>query len=133
MDLLLTDTGDGGELTLTGGDLQMCGTFYNAVYLSLFGGDAFYNVFETYEQSGDFEKALNLPITKTNLNKVETTAKQCLKWLLEEGAADSIDVKAYGNNENKINVDITINEPNNVSYSYGLIWENQKAVLKIKG
>ena len=133
MDLLLTDTGDGGELTLTGGDLQMCGTFYNAVYLSLFGGDAFYNVFETYEQSGDFEKALNLPITKQNLNKVETTAKQCLKWLLEEGAADSIDVKAYGNNENKINVDITINEPNNVSYSYGLIWENQKAVLKIKG
>lgn len=132
MDLLLTDTGDGGEFTLSGGDLEMCSTFYNAVYLSLFGGDAFYNVYETYEQNGSFESALNQPITKTNLNKVETTAKQCLKWLLDEGAADSIDVMAYGNNEQKINVDITINEPNNVSYSYGLIWENQKAILKVK-
>lgn len=132
MDVLLTDTGDGGEFTLSGGDLNMCGTFYNAVYLSLLGGDAFYNVYETYEQNGDFEKALNLPITKTNLRNVETAAKQCLKWLLDEGAADSIEVKAYGNDTQKINIDITISEPNNVSYSYGLIWEEQRAVLKVK-
>jgi len=132
MDVLLTDTGDGGEFTLSGGDLETCGSFYNAVYLSLLNGNAFYNVYEKYELDGRFEKALNQPITKTNLKNVETAAKQCLKWLLDEGAADSIEVKAYGNTEQKINVDITINEPNDVSYSYGLIWENQKAVLKIK-
>lgn len=41
MDILLQDNGDGAEVVLTGGDLKGDGTLYNAVYLSLFGGDNF--------------------------------------------------------------------------------------------
>ena len=58
MDLLLTDTGDGGELSLDSGDLATDDTFYTAVYLSLFNGDTFSNVYESCFIASDHKEQL---------------------------------------------------------------------------
>lgn len=132
MDILLNDNGDGAEVVLEGGDLKGDGTLYNAVYLSLFGGDNFSNVFEEYESDGEFEESLNLPITMQNLKTVENKANNSLKWMLSEGVANSINVFAYGNNDDKIEIEITIKEPAGNDYEFAVIWENQKKVLKAR-
>jgi len=129
MDIALNDNGDGAEVILTGGDLKGDGTLYNAVYLSLFGGDNYSNVFEEYESNGDFEEALNNPITAPNLQNIEKTAKKALEWMLNEKAAESIEVYAHGNIENKIDVEITITEPTGNDYKFAVVWKNQKYVL----
>lgn len=130
MDLLLNDTGDGGELNLVGGDIQGDGTLFTAVYISLFGGDCFSNVFEKYESNGDFEAALNQTITLKNLKNVENKAQEALKWLIDEGVADSVKVSAFGDINEKINVNITIQEPAGDDFPFAIIWENEKAILK---
>jgi phage gp46-like protein len=129
VEILLNDTGDGGEIELSGGDIKSDDTFYTSIYLSLFNGDTFYNVYENFETTNEFETAFNQPITRQNLKNVETAAKNALKWFIETGIADDVSVTAYGNTDEKINVDITITEPDGNSFLYGIIWENQKAVL----
>lgn len=130
MDILLQDKGDGGEVVLTGGDLKGDGTIYNAVYLSLTQGDCFSNVFEEYESDNKFEDSLNLPITMGNLRTVENEANKCLKWMLDNKVADSIDVYAYGNNDDHIEVEITIQEATGNDSRFAVVWENQKKILK---
>lgn len=132
MDLMLIDNGDGGELVLEGGDVKGDGTLLTAIYISLFGGDNFSNVFETYEQDGEFEESLNQPITAKNLKNVENKAKKSLDWLIQEGIADNIEVSAFGDIKEKINVDIAIQEPSGEVYPFSIIWENEKAILKAK-
>jgi phage gp46-like protein len=132
MDVLIQDNGNGAEVVLEGGDLKGDGTLYNAVYLSLFNGDNFSNVFEDYESDNSFEEALNLPITASNLKTVENKAKTLLEWMLKEKVADSVDCFAYGNDDNKIEIEITITEPSGKTYSFAVVWKNQKKVLKAK-
>lgn len=130
MDILLMDNGDGAEVVLQAGDLKGDGTLYTPVYLSLFGGDNFSNVFEEYESDNEFEESLNLPITKQNLKTVENKANKCLKWMIENGIAEDVKSFAYGNIENKINVDITITESFGNEQSFAVVWENQKRILR---
>lgn len=132
MDLMLIDNGDGGELVLEGGDVKGDGTLLTAVYISLFGGDNFSNVFETYEQNGEFEESLNQPITAKNLKNVENKAKKSLDWLIQEGIANSVEVSAFGDIKEKINVNIVIQEPSGEVYPFSIVWENEKAILKAK-
>lgn len=129
MEILLIDKGDGGEFVLEGGDLKQDGTFLTALYLSLFNGDAYYNIFSDYPTNRDFENALSLPLTIQNLNSVETLGKNALKWMLEQGVAKTIDVNAYGDKDEKINVKITITEPDGTSGRYYITWQNEKIVL----
>ena len=130
MDILTQDNGNGAEVVLDGGDLKGDGTLYNAVYFSLFGGDNFSNVFEKYETNNSFEESLNLPITASNLKTVENNANKLLEWMLKEQVADSIECFAYGNNDNKIEIEITIKEPSGNTYSFAVVWQNQRRILK---
>lgn len=132
MDILLTDNGDGGEFVLSGGDIESDSTFFTAVYISLFGGDCFYNVFENYKSDGEFEESLNQPITAANLKNVQAAAHRALKWMEEEGLVNSIEIYAYGDSSEKINVDITMSEPLGTDYLYSVIWDNERAVLKAR-
>ncbi len=129
MDLLLEDSIKGGKLTLENGDIKTDNTLFTAVYLSLFNGDCFYNIYEKYKTTGDFQESLNLPITKQNLDRVEQCGKNALLWLINEGIAKSVDIFAYGDKNNKINADITIREPDDVNYLFSIIWANERAVL----
>lgn len=130
MELLLQDKGDGGEFSLNGADIKTDDTFYTAVYLSLFNGDCFYNIYSEYISGNDFEESLNLPVALENLKKVETAASNALKWMLDQGVAKTIDVFAYGDSQEKINVEITITEPDGNSCQYAITWQNEKAALR---
>jgi phage gp46-like protein len=130
MELLFQDKGDGGEFTLQGGDLAQDDTFYTAVYLSLFNGDCFYNIFTQYKSDGEFEELLSLPLTTATLKKVETAGHNALKWIIAEEIAKSVAVFAFGDIEEKINVEITITEPDRNLRNYSITWQNQKAVLR---
>ena len=129
-DIFLNDKGDGGALSLEGGDLKSDGTFFTAIYISLFGGDTFSNVYEKYETNDDFINALNQTITSKNLKIVENKCEDALKWLIDEGVAESVKASAYGNINEKINVDITIQEPSGGEFPFAIIWENEKTLLK---
>ena len=130
MEILITDHGDGGEFTLSGGDLKQDGTFFSAVYLSLFCGVAFYNVYSENPTTKDFEEMLSLPVTSANLKKVETAGNNALKWLIDAGVAKETSVFAYGTIEEKINVEITITEPDGNNCKFAIIWDNEKIALK---
>lgn len=129
MEILITDHGDGGEFTLDGGDLKQDGTFLSALYLSLFNGDAFYNIYSDYPTDRQFEDALSLPVTIQNLQTVETLANNALKWMLDQGVADNISVNAYGDRDERINVEITITEPDGTTGQYDITWQNEKIYL----
>lgn len=132
MEILLIDKGDGGEFVLEGGDLKSDGTFLSAIYLSLFNGDAYYNIFSDYPTNREFEDALSLPITIPNLKTVETLAHNALKWMLDQGVAKSIEINAFGDKNEKINVEITITEPDGNTGQYFITWQNEKIAL-LKG
>lgn len=130
MDLFLQENGDGGEFVLEGGDIKTDGTLFTALYLSLFNGDAFYNVFETHQTDDSFEKALNETISLNNLKNVEKAGQKLTSWMIDEGLAADVVFEATGDVEEKINVKITITEPSETSSSFAVIWENEKYVLK---
>lgn len=129
MEILLIDKGDGGEFVLEGGDLKQDGTLLSALYLSLFTGDAYYNVFSEYPTTREFEDAISMPLTIPNLQACETAALNALKWMLDQGVAETIDVNAYGDRQEKINVEITITEPNGNTGQYYITWQNEKLAL----
>ena len=130
MEFLLRDKGDGGEFSLEGGDIKKDGTFYTAVYLSLFNGDAFYNVYSQYKTDRKFEDLLSLPVTSKNLKDVEQAAKNALNWFIDEKIAKEITVFASGSITGKINVEITITEPDGNECKFSIIWQNEKFVLR---
>ena len=76
MDFKLYEQGDGGELNIIGGDIESEKTLSNAIYLSLFSGDNWYNIFENSDSlktSNDIENLLQNFITSTkNIRKLET-------------------------------------------------------------
>ncbi len=129
MEILIQDHGDGGEFSLLGGDLKQDGTFFSAVYLSLFSGEAFYNIYSENPTNKEFEEMLALPISTTNLKNIEKSAQNALKWLIDDGIAKEIEIFAYGSKEEKINVEITITEPDGNNCKFAIIWQNEKIVL----
>lgn len=129
MEFLLQDRGDGGEFS-TAGDIKQDGTFYTAVYLSLFNGESFYNVYTENKTSSNFEKLLALPVTIPNLKQVEKEAQNALKWLIDGGIAQETSVFAYGTIDEKINVEITITQPSGDDCKFSITWNNEKIALR---
>lgn len=131
MEFLIIDRGDGAELTFNGADIKTDDTFFTAVYSSLFLGDCFYNIYTEHKTDDSFMQALLKPITADNLKNAEIAAKNLLKWLIDGELADSVEVFAYGDKREKINVDITITQPSSDSGNkYSIVWENEKIYLK---
>ena len=130
MEFLLRDKGDGGEFSLDGGDIKKDETFFTAVYLSLFNGDAFYNIYSEHKTDKKFEELLSFPVTSKNLKDVEQAAKNALNWLIDEKIAKEISVFASGDIQEKINVEITITEPDGQTSKFSIVWQNEKHVLR---
>lgn len=131
MEFLIIDRGDGAELTFNGADIKTDDTFFTAVYSSLFLGDCFYNIYTEHKTDDSFMQALLKPITADNLKNAEIAAKNLLTWLIDGELADSVEVFAYGDKREKINVDITITQPGSDSGNkYSIVWENEKIYLK---
>ena len=135
MDFKLYEQGDGGELNIVGGDIESEKTLSNAIYLSLFSGDNWYNIFENSDSlktSNDIENLLqNFIISNKNIKKLETLINDNLNWLADEGIVESIETSIIPTFEN-IKILINTKEPNNINKKYLIIWSNQKAILKNK-
>lgn len=131
MEVKLVDKGDGGEFVLNAGDLEQDNTLATAVYLSLFNGDAFYNIYTENPTTNEFQITLNLPLTPLNLKQVENKASEALKWLIDDGVCESIDVYAYGTHDEKMNIEITLKEPNGGSEIYSIIWDGERRLFGV--
>ncbi len=120
----------GLAIMLAGSDIKTDDTFFTAICLSLFNGDCFYNVYTKNKTDNSFVEALFAPINVKNLSNVQTKAENLLKWLIDTGAVKAIDVFAYGDKNGKINVDITVTEPDSNASKYAVVWENERIYLK---
>lgn len=131
-DLLMYECGDGGELGISGGDLQLDNTFYSAMYLSLFEGQNFYNQLEGgFDESDtyDFETLLNSVSTEKDLKQIESVANLKLGWMIRDGLVAGVDTKAVFTANQIVSIDITTSQPDGSSEKYSLIWDQEKKLL----
>lgn len=129
-DIYFTDKGDGGVFELNGSDLKTDDTYYTAIYLSLFQGKSFSNVLNSVKTDRKFEEALNLPVTVTNINKINAIGENALIWLVNEGIAEKIEFSAFGDKNSKLCANITVTEPSQTVRKYSVIWQNEKIKLQ---
>lgn len=110
MDVLLFDTLDSGDITITNGDVAMTNGIDTATYICLFGGNSddpgnsdtslawWGNADETDTDKwirSSFQHLLTeLPLTISNLRKFEDAAKQDLQTLIDVGAVEDITATA---------------------------------------
>jgi len=136
-DLILYETGQGGELRSFDGELEMTEGFGSAVYISLFGGekdDSFWandllfngNDSEVIK-SRTPESLQKYSLTKSNLSRIKTAVEQDLEWL-KEFATISVDLQLTGFNKLRINIKITEPESQNEE-NFSLNWDGIKNEL----
>jgi len=125
-DVLLYQTNDDGEISVTNGLVEMSGGLRTAAYLSLFGGNEdddgladnnktwWGNITETEKSRKYISETQNLleslPITSGNLLRVEDAAKRDLAWFKNEGVATDINVSASILGLNMIELAINIDQ-----------------------
>jgi phage gp46-like protein len=125
-DVLLYQTNDDGDISVTNGLIEMSGGLRTAAYLSLFGGneddDGLANNPKTWwGNTVENEKSLkyisetqnlleSLPITSANLLRVEDAAKRDLAWFKDEGVASNVSVSASILGLNMIKLSINIDQ-----------------------
>lgn len=130
----MIENGDGGELDInTDGDIILNNTLYNAVYLSIFGGKAFYDVFDaedTETDNDDIEAELKRPVTVPNLNNLASLAVSKLNWMINAGIVKNVDASANARIDKITELIITITRPDDVTEKYGIIWDREQAELK---
>lgn len=130
----MIENGDGGELDISAdGDIILNNTLYNAVYLSIFGGKAFYDVFDaedTETDNDDIEAELKRPVTVPNLNNLASLAVSKLNWMINAGIVKNVDASANARIDKITELIITITRPDDVTEKYGIIWDREQAELK---
>lgn len=124
-DVLMVHTPDGGEIVLENGGPRMSDGLFNAVYLSLFGGNE--------EDSGlEGDKPLqwwgnwserkpgrryrsetqylmrSLPAVPVNLRKLEDAVGRDLQWLVDEKIATAVSALATIPGLNRVSVSVNI-------------------------
>ena len=123
--MILFNTDDGGDITITDGLVSMGGGLDTAVYLSLFGGNVdddgtpdnaatwWGNIGETQPAALMVSETQNLlkslPATSGNLQKLERAAKRDLDWFLRQRVASSVKIRATLTGVNRVQfvIDIT--------------------------
>ena len=133
-DFLMIENGDGGELDINSdGDLVLNNTLYNAVYLSIFGGKAFYDEFDIDQAENnddDIEAELSKPSTPDNLKNIASLAASKLGWLSNAGIIKNVDAEASVKTDKVTEIIITITRPDDVTEKYSLIWDKEQSELK---
>ncbi len=133
MDFLMIENGDGGEIdTLPDGDIIIDGTYYTAVYLTLFCGNCFYKQLdmESAEENVSIEVELCKPSTQDNLKNLANIINYKLNWMIEQELAKNIEVNASAGQSSIIHIDIIITQPDGKSERFGIIWDKEKSELK---
>lgn len=138
-DVLLQLTGDGGEISVTGGIVSMAGSLETMALLCLFGGNTdddgsadnaftyWGNLSETEPSKRYVSKTQNilkgLPLSASNLNKVDEAVRFDTQVFLDENIASSVEVETTipGINTLKIVLRINADEREQV-IEFILVW-----------
>jgi hypothetical protein len=150
IDLLLFESGDGGDVNLLGNDIEMTNSIFNMVYMALFGGNpeavTTGNEVEGEERNDFWGNALLLPndqekqlnsFTENVLNtvaldsagrvKIEDAAKDDLQFM-SILAEITIDVSIVMNN--RVEIEILLIEPGNLTEKkFQFIWDGTRQEL----
>lgn len=150
MDLLIHETGSGGDLSLKGNDLAIAEGLFNMPYLGWFGGNPNGSTtgnelpneqrFDWWGNSLLFpndkevqlnsllENALNInALDSEGRNIIEESAKEDLKFLTN--FAD-IEVDVFIATVDKIEIQLKVNEPSNLeNKEYKYIWDATRKEL----
>jgi phage gp46-like protein len=141
-DLLLFDTQDGGDISIADGFFVNDRAFNTAVYLSLFGGnkDDSGKVKNKNEWWGNLlpettaaEKLVSrfqaiiagMPMSAKNIREAENAAELDLKWITEEGIAQSVEIDGRAGAGNKFFLNVAIRADGKSIYdnTFALFWK----------
>jgi phage gp46-like protein len=140
-DLLLIETPDGGDCVIKDGFLEADHGFGTAFYLSLFGGNkadsgkvknrktwwgnTLVGVTEKEKIISRFQNFITgKPMTIKNMKDAEEAARQDLKWVIDEGIADKINVTGRSEGKNKFRLYVEALKAGKSVYegNYGVLW-----------
>jgi phage gp46-like protein len=141
-DLLLSETPDGGEVSIENGVFVCDRSFNTAVYLSLFGGNKDDNGRvknnktwwgNTLSGTAENEKLVSrfqavisgLPMTTKNIQEAEGAASLDLKWITDEGIAEKITVsgRALTRNRFALHIDIQSGGKSIYENTFAVFWK----------
>ena len=150
IDLTIYESGNGGELQLLKNDLAQTDSFFNMVYLALFGGNVEAsttgNEIETelrldwwgnallfadnaeLQFNSDTERTLNnITINSEGRNTIESAVKKDLLFLSNFAACDVI---VSLETVDRVSIYVTLQEPDNIEEkNYQFIWDASKSEL----
>jgi len=150
-DLVLFETGNGGDLNKTSNDLQITNGLFNQVYLALFGGNPeatndpdTSDFLETQQRSdwwgnellypeqqnlhfnSSFERALNNTVLNSSGRlDLETAALEDLAFMRDFSDV-SVEVQIIG--VDKVKISVSLQEPGNLEQQeFQILWDGTKA------
>lgn len=114
-DVLLFQTLDGGNISLTNNQIDMTTGLETAVYLSLFSPEDWFlnDIAETENEkltSQTEQLIATTPNVSSNYTLLDQAINNDLKWLLDAGRAKSISVGVSSNQINRVNISLEIDE-----------------------
>jgi len=144
-DLMIYESGDGGELSLKNDDLEAISSITNQVYLAFFGGNLEQDTSNLLDDLDDrldwwgndelmdipfnssFERTLGkVSLNSIGLRQLENAAKEDLKYLTEY--ADII-ITASVETVDRLSLIVDLIEPDNQSFKIKFVWDNLKSEL----
>lgn len=147
MDLVLHETGNGGDLQLKGNDLDISSSIFNQIYMALFGGDPsasttgeeltteqrqdwwanslVYQDLPELQQNSRLERVLNeVALNSSGRLQIEEAAKNDLAFLKEVA---EISVETRITDIDRIEIIIFAKEPDNIQkQEFIFIWDATK-------
>ena len=147
MDLVLHETGNGGDLQLKVNDLDVSSSIFNQIYMALFGGDPaasttgeellteqrqdwwanslVYQDLPELQQNSRLEQVLNeVALNSSGRLQIEEAAKNDLKFLKEVA---EISVSTRITDVDRVEIRILAQEPDNVQeQEFIFIWDATK-------
>ena len=149
-DLVVYETGNGGDVVKKGNDLQLTEDLFNQVYLAWFGGNVeasttgeelpteqrfdwwgnqlFFQDKPEFQFNSELERVLDsVALTSSGRVTIEEAAKRDLKYL--EGFAEvSVSVSIIGLDQ--VQIDALLKEPDNIEAQiFRFIWDKTKGTL----
>jgi len=127
-DIKLQPTPDGGATVWQAGQLAMDGGLSTAVYISLYTLTGWW-ADSTLGSELEILEAESL--TNSLKNDYAEEARRALAWLIDEGIAKSVVVEAEIHGPERINMLITITEPDGTesTYRYARTWRATEEAL----
>ena len=147
VDLMIYESGSGGDLNLKNDDLETVSGLTNQVYLALFGGNIEENTSDDLEDlderndwwgnyllneelqfNSSFERTLTtVTINSGGISKLVNAAKKDLKYL-EDYADITVEGSIVG--LNKFQLQVSLQEPNQSSTKIKFIWDGTKGTIE---